>query len=161
MVGSIPIGGGEMQAQSVWGGHHYAYVSYVRRGRFPSSAQEVEVISTRKEQKGWKDRADTFAKVKFVESGAIREVNVRNLYDFWDSYQDEKEHRRAEQERKEAERRAVAVKAERERIAKAERGRKIAEQLAYKLAVDTSVVTYNVYADNVSINAQDLEFLIA
>jgi hypothetical protein len=124
-------------------------------------AQEVEVISTRKTQASYKTRADTFARVRFIESGAVREVNVRNLYDFWDSYMDEREHKEAEQRRAQIEAQAKLDAIKREKQEKRDKGQKIARNLAYKLSLDTSVVQYNEYAETITIRTRDLEYLIA
>ena len=124
-------------------------------------AQEVEVISTRKTQASYKTRADTFARVRFIESGAVREVNVRNLYDFWDSYMDEREHKEAEQRRAQTEAQAKLDAIKREKQEKRDKGQKIARNLAYKLSLDTSVVQYNEYAETITIRTRDLEYLIA
>lgn len=148
-----------MNAQSVWGGHEYAYVHYVRKRHFPMDAIKVKVVSTRKVQQFGKDRADAYATVEF-ESGASREVNVRNLYDFWDSYMDEKNGRIAEQQKKEEIERAEALERAQQRRDAEARTKKIGEQLAYRLGLDPSVVTVNHYADSISIRIRDLQFLL-
>lgn len=148
-----------MNAQSVWGGHEYAYVHYVRKRHFPMDAIKVKVVSTRKVQQFGKDRADAYATVEF-EHGGTREVNVRNLYDFWDSYMDEKNGRIAEQKKKEEIERAEALERAQQRRDAEARTKKIGEQLAYKLGLDPSVVTVNHYADSISIRIRDLQFLL-
>lgn len=148
-----------MNAQSVWNGHEYAYVHYVRKKHFPMDALRVKVLSTRKVQVGYKTRADAYATVEF-EHGGVREVNVRNLYDFWDSYCDERDGRIAERRQKEAEAQREALERAAERQRQRQRVNTIAERLAYKLGIDPSVVTVSHYGDTVSIRIRDLEFLM-
>ena len=149
-----------MNAQSVWPGHDYAYVSYVRKKHFPTGAIKCKVISVRKTQQYGKERTDTLATVTFEESKATREVNVRNLYDFWDSYEDEREHvqkerqrRMEEQDRRFQEERAAKEAAEAKKVV-------IAERLAWKLGLDVSAVITRRYDDNITINLKDLQFLL-
>lgn len=151
-----------MNAQSVWGGHEYAYVHYVRKQHFPMDAIRVKVISTRKVQSGYKSRADAFATVEFVDNPdrPQREVNVRNLYDFWDSYQDEKQGRLDEQEKKAREAAEEAERRRQEREAARQKQNAIAERLAWKLGIDPSVVTVSHYGDSVNIAMSHLEFLM-
>jgi hypothetical protein len=103
------------------------------------NAIKVEVIDIRKRHLPGKDRVDTFAQVRF-DSGAHREINVRNLYDFWDSYMDEKEHKLEERRRKDEEN-ARAQREYHERV-KAEklRKRRIADNLAIRLGLDVAAV---------------------
>jgi len=146
-----------LNAQSVWVGHEYAYVSYVRKKHFPTGAAKVKVVSIRKHQTSYKERTDTLAVVQF-EGGATREVNVRNLYDFWDSYEDEKRHIEDERKRKQAETERVFAEQQEARKAEIRRKRTIADQLAYKLGLDTAAVetAYN----GVVIGYNHLEFLL-
>lgn len=148
-----------MNAQSVWGGHEYAYVHYVRKKHFPMDAIKVKVVSTRKVQTGYKTRADAFATVEF-EHGGTREVNVRNLYDFWDSYTDERNGRIKEREAREQKDREEALERQRQRREAEERSNAIGERLAWKLGIDPSVVTVNHYAESVTIRMRDLQFLM-
>lgn len=146
-----------MNAQSVWVGHEYAHVTYVRKKHFPTSASKVKVLSIRKHQTGFKERTDTLATVQF-ESGATREVNVRNLYDFWDSYMDEKEHVEAEKHAKQAEQARQWREQEEARKAEIRKKRTIADQLAYKLGLDVSAV--EVAYNGVVIGYNHLQFLL-
>ncbi len=164
-----------MNAGSVWIGHEYAFVQIVRRRHFPTSASRVKVLNLHETQVYGKQRKDTIAQVEFLDkesgatTGTIREVNVRNLYDFWDSYTDERQamlekrdredrerqqhlaelRERHERERQEAEAEAARVRQHREQVANA---------LAYKLGLDTSAVT--VWGLDVRIAIKDLEFLV-
>ena len=164
-----------MNAGSVWIGHEYAYVSVVRRRYFPSNARRVKVLSLKEYQQAYKTRKDTYAQVEFLDNETgnttttVREVNVRNLYDFWDSYQDERQAHIAKREAAEAERQERYRKQTEEReqrlkeeAARAEairlERRRIADQLAYKLGLDTSAV--NVQYENVTIKIEDLRFLL-
>lgn len=151
-----------MNAQSVWGGHEYAYVHYVRKKHFPMDAIRVKVISTRKVAGFGKQRADAYATVEFPDTPGHpqREVNVRNLYDFWDSYTDEKNGRIAERERRAEEARREVREREEQRRRSEQRAIAIAERLAWKLGIDPSKVTPNHYAGNVTIPLQDLAFLM-
>jgi hypothetical protein len=157
-VALLILRGGEMNAQSVWPGHEYAYVSYVRKKHFPTGAVKVKVISVRKHQASYKDRTDTLATVLFDESKATREVNVRNLYDFWDSYMDEKAHVLEERQRRHEEQQKrnqeIRDRAEAERKNK----RTIADNLAYKLGLDVAAV--EVAHNGVVIGYQHLQFLL-
>ena len=122
-----------------------------------------------------KERKDTIATVNFLdkETGEVMrsnvEVNVRNLYDFWDSYCDEREARRhaaqirEEQRQREYEERQAKWKKEaeeRERALQAEKARKeaIAQALAYRLSLDTQAVV--VWGEDIRIAIKDLEFLV-
>ena len=149
-----------MNAQSVWPGHDYAYVSYVRKKHFPTGAIKCKVISLRKTQQYGKERTDTLATVLFDESKATREVNVRNLYDFWDSYEDEREHVRQDRQRREEERVVAAKKAQEEAAQQEANKRILADKLAYKLGLDTSVVITRRYDNHVMINLDHLQFLL-
>jgi hypothetical protein len=148
-----------MNAQSVWGGHEYAYVHYVRKKHFPMDAIKCKVVSTRKVVSGYKSRADAYATVEF-EHGGTREVNVRNLYDFWDSYTDERNGRIQEKQRREEEARREALERAAARQREQERANAIGERLAWKLGIDPSRVTVNHYAESVTIPLQDLAFLM-
>lgn len=146
-----------MNAQSVWVGHSYAHVWNVKRGVFPNAASKVKVKSIRKIQQYGKTREDTFATVTFEDEGIEREVNVRNLYDFWDSYQDEKKYRDKEREEKRAAQQAEADERERQRLVEVARKRKIGDNLAHRLGIDPSVVRVT-YAE-VTIELRHLRFL--
>lgn len=147
-----------MNAQSVWPGHEYAYVSYVRKKVFPTAATKVKVISIRKQQQYGKERVDTLATVLFPETKATREVNVRNLYDFWDSYVDEKEHvlKEREDRQKEQERRYEEQRLQ--QVAARLRKRKIADSLADKLGLDRTAVETS--HNGVVIGYNHIEFLL-
>lgn len=164
-----------MNANSVWVGHEYAHVQIVRRRHFPSHASRVKVLNLREVQAWGKQRKDTFAQVEFLDketgarTGTIREVNVRNLYDFWDSYMDERqailgkrEQEAREREEHQAKLREIAERQARERAEEAEREKQrkeqIANALAYKLGLDTSAVL--VWGIDVRIAIKDLEFLV-
>ena len=164
-----------MNAQSVWIGHEYAYVQLVRRKRFPTHTSRVKVLSKREVQQWGKERKDTYATVNFLdkESGDVMrsnvEVNVRNLYDFWDSYCDERDARqhaaqvREEQRRREYEERAEIARREyeeRQQELEREKARKesVARALAYRLSLDTEAVV--VWGEDVRIAIKDLEFLV-
>ena len=161
-----------MNANSVWVGHEYAYVHIVRRKYFPRSASRVKVLSKREVQSGYKSRKDTFATVSFPDDATRpdREVNVRNLYDFWDSYVDEKHHYDAKQKEAEAKANAawqarmaerLAAQAERDRIAQENRERlhKIRDNLASVLAIDPESILMNEQYEHFLIYAKELEFL--
>lgn len=160
-----------MNANSVWVGHEYAYVSIVRRGILPTNAKRVKVLSLREVQQPYKTRKDTFATVEFIDSlRRDTEVNVRNLYDFWDSYQDELAAHRAESERKDRERRERYAREEAERVARFQereaqrqaeklRLQRIAQNLAHRLSIDVSAVYINERAQRFSIDARHLQFL--
>ena len=161
-----------MNANSVWAGHEYAYVHIVRRKYFPRSATRVKVISKRELQYSGKARKDTFALVSFPDdlTRPDREVNVRNLYDFWDSYVDEKHHHDAKQkeaqERQEREWQArmaerKAAQAERDRLAQENRERlhRIRDNLAATLAIDPESIAINEQFGHFMIYAKELEFL--
>lgn len=150
-----------MNAQSVWPGHEYAYTPYVRKKYFPTDARRVKVISVRKVSAWGKQRDDTMATIEFNSApGVHREVNVRNLYDFWDSYEDEKNGRLAEAERKEQERIRQEEERKVEQIRQRKRAEKIKTELAYKLSIDPHVVQLSYYGDSVTIRLQDLQFLV-
>lgn len=157
-----------MNAQSVWPGHDYAYVSVVRRGVFPSSATKVKVITKPKKVQKWgNQRMSTYVDVQF-ESGATREVDVRNLFDFWDDWKAEHDHqervraeKQAERDRlyKEQQERWAREDAERQEKLRLENERKqrIAHNLAHHLGLDRSLVT--VVGSNLQINVESVRFL--
>lgn len=164
-----------MNANSVWVGYEYAYVPIVRRKRFPTHTSRVKVLSKHEEQVSYKTRKDTFAMVNFLDKETEEvmrsnvKVNVRNLYDFWDSYCDERDARqhaaqiREEQRRREYEERmevARRAEEERQRALEVEKERKatIARALAYRLSLDTEAVL--VWGEDVRIAIKDLEFLV-
>lgn len=148
-----------MNGQSVWIGHEYAYVHQVRRGIFPMSAQRVKVQSIRKVQQYGKSRDDTLARVEFVEQGITREVNVRNLHDFWDSYSDERNAHKARREEQEAERNA-RYEADRAKAREAEaKKNSIRVNLGRQLGIDPAGIHYDNYTQRFTIRYSDLKFL--
>lgn len=160
-----------MNANSVWKGHEYAYVPIVRRRYFPTNAVRVKVLDLREVQQYGKSRKDTFATVEFIDQNRPnREVNVRNLYDFWDSYQDERQAMVSKREREDAERQArwKAQQAEREaalaeqaRVREENRQRlqRIANGLAATLSIDVSTIEVNTTYEKFTIEARHLQFL--
>lgn len=157
-----------MNANSVWVGHEYAYVPIVRRGVLPTNAKRVKVLSLREKQQLHKSRKDTLATVEFVDSLRPNlEVNVRNLCDFWDSYQDELNAYRAEREHKERERRERYAREEAERFQEREAQRqaeklrlqRIAQNLANTLSIDVSTIYINETTRRFSIDERHLRFL--
>lgn len=149
-----------MNAQSVWPGHEYAYVTYVRKKHFPMNASRVKVLSLRKVKEWGNERDSTMATVTFVDSELTREVNVRNLHDFWDSYIDEREGRLAEKRREEEEAQERLRKQREEQEKLRVKEQTIGERLAWRLGLDTSVVRVNPYAHEVTIQIKELEFLL-
>lgn len=133
-----------MNAQSVWPGHEYAYVSYVQKKTFPMQATKVKVLSLKRVKYYGKQREDTLATVEF-DGGHTREVNVRNLYDFWDSYEDERQGHLDAQERRQQEAQKRAREAAELRLQEQRRKRTIANNLAYRLGIDPAAVetSYN------------------
>ena len=169
---SAQKGGEQLNANSVWNGHEYAYVHIVRRKYFPGNAVRVKVLSKREVQSGYKTRKDTYATVTFPDNPerGEREVNVRNLYDFWDSYVDEKRHVVEKRQREEAERNRVwqqqmaeraAAQAERDRQAQENREKlhRIRDGLARELAIDPESIQVNEQFGHFLIYAKELEFL--
>ena len=161
-----------MNAQSVWVGHEYAYVAYPRRGTIPNDWQRVKVLTpVRKVKQYGKSRDAAFVEVQFLDyERPNREVNVRNLHDFWDSYQDELTAIRVERERREAERQAyyakqeaerqerIRVQQEVERVKKA-RLQRIADGLAVTLSIDPLAIKINTTYETFTIEARHLQFL--
>jgi hypothetical protein len=144
----------------------------VRRRYFPRNAVRVKVSSKREVQVGYKTRKDTFATVTFPDNPerGEREVNVRNLYDFWDSYVDEKRHVEEVRQREEAERNRLwqqqeaeraAARAERDRLVQEnkERLHRIRDELARVLAIDPESIQVNEQYGHFLIYAKELEFL--
>jgi hypothetical protein len=160
-----------MNAGSVWIGHEYAYVDFVRRGVIPMSAMRVKVLAKREAQDFYKKRKDTLVTVEFLESERLnREVNVRNLYDFWDSYTDERsaavarrEAAQAERERRweEQERERLERVAERERVLEQKRQKleHIRQGLAAALSIDPSAIETDSTNEWLKINVKHLAFL--
>lgn len=161
-----------MNANSVWVNNEYAYVMVVRRGVIPRHATRVKVHSLREVQRPYKTRKDTFATVSFPDQPERpgTEVNVRNLYDFWDSYMDERTAMYAEEERKEAERIKQREQREREYQEQLEAQRRARElraaelltikaELARLLSIDENAIELNAHYENFVINARHLKFL--
>lgn len=94
-----------MNAQSLWAGNDYAYVSYPSRGvTFYSGAKRVRVERVYKERAWGNDRMTTKVVVTNVETGRQFTTTARNIVDFWSDYEAERD-RRAEIRRKEEEER--------------------------------------------------------
>ena len=166
-----PKGGEYLNANSVWVGHEYAYVDIIRRGVIPMGALRVKVLSKREVFQYGKTRKDTIAKVTYPDGQRMdREVNVRNLYDFWDSYVDERDaarHRRelaqAERERvwaeQDAERQRLAAIRQKDLIAKQQKLERIKQGLAAMLSIDPSVIQTDGTNEWLKVNVKDLAFL--
>jgi translation initiation factor 2B subunit (eIF-2B alpha/beta/delta family) len=99
-----------LNAQNIWAGHDYAYVSYRPRGvTLPKNARKVRAIKLSKEHKYGSERATTMVEVHDYTSGRELRVRARDIIDFWDSYNSQIQVWREEQERMKKELEAQAA----------------------------------------------------
>lgn len=141
-----------MNAQSIWAGQYYAYLSHRPRGTsFVKGARKVRVIRVFKRQQYGNERATTFVEVEDVQSGNTLNVRARDILSFWEDYEAQL-NQRLRKEQEDRERRDAENKA---RIDESE---KIRALLAAHGVTTTSGV--NVWTRSVTISYDQLRRLL-
>jgi hypothetical protein len=125
-----------MNAGSLWAGTEYAWAEYRPRGSFSMAAVKVKLIKVQKVRRGYNSNMSTVAEVEVLEGryqGRTLQVKARDIVNFWNEYEDERDHRRNEAQKREAERRErveAMYKSQREQEQKeADENQKIADAL--------------------------------
>lgn len=107
-----------MNVQSIWAGEEYAFVHYRPKQTFITNATKGKAIKVEKEKTYGKERATAYVLMEITtDMGNVRteKVRVRDVIDFWDSYERERNA-------------LVAEREERDRIAREQRERMQAER---------------------------------
>lgn len=135
-----------MNANLLYQGENYAWTSYRQRGVFPMNCEKVRLLSMRRKREYGNDNATTYAEIE-TSTGQICSVVARELVDFWDNYESERDHLREEKARKQA-----------AQIAQVERANKIhdlTQELAQKKGLPISQIRLYSYNVDISIPVAD------
>lgn len=135
-----------MNANLLYQSEHYAWTSYRQRGVFPLKCEKVKLLSMRRQRQRGNDNATTFAEIE-TESGRIISVVTRELIDFWDNYESERDHILEERAKKQA-----------AQTAQVERANKIhdyTQMLAAKKGLPLHQIRLHSYNVDISIPAED------
>ena len=125
-----------MNAGSLWAGTEYAWAEYRPRGSFPMGAMRVKVIKVQKVYNYGPNKA-TVVDVEILDGrweGQTKQVKARDIVNFWNEYEDERNHRRELRERAvnvNVKRRVDAIRNERAELERkeAEENQKIVDAL--------------------------------
>lgn len=123
-----------MNANDLWAGNDYAYTAWRQKGVFPMDCVKVHLLGVRKRREPGNERYTAIARVQYYDNeGNLRpqerEVRARDIIDFWEDYEAERNHRNAERDRIENERQEAIRK-------ESERKTKIQSTFAAKTGLD-------------------------
>lgn len=90
-----------MNANLLYQGEEYAWTSFRQRGVFPLKCEKVKLLATRRKRAYGNDNATTYAEIQLA-TGRVAEVSAREIIDFWDNYESERDHILEERARKQA-----------------------------------------------------------
>ena len=109
-----------MNFNAIQTGEDYAYVEYRRRNHFHKDAIKVRVLSKEKKKHRWQQNATGKVRVTFqspvTKKQIVREVDARNLIDFWDDYFAELQHVLRDEAERHASRHAENLRRQQETV---------------------------------------------
>lgn len=123
-----------MNVQSIWAGEYYAFSDYRPNNTFVMNARKGKAIRVEKRQEFGRERKSAYALLEVERNGDgttyEKWVRARDVIDFWDDYERERNAYRAEQEERQRQREEEYERVRQEREERMRHEREIAEAKA-------------------------------